>query len=230
MKKLNLLLLLTFSIVSFSCSGQFKNQGTVYAGVKAKPGSGAINREDVGIFLRGDLTFTDKLNAPNWKTAVTGKYTKEDGIVTLNYIKGKKTVVYKITKKGYLSKNGLILTKFDELNIPTGGFEYKNVTGSGGVGTSQDYVGSSVTTYIYFNADGTFTNRKSSATTVIGSNVGGGVSKKQNSAGTYKFNHGELTFYYNDGKTKKHSCFVSKPVGKDNAMILLDGKFYFLKK
>ncbi len=217
-------------MLSFSCSGQPKNQGTVYAGVKTSVGNGALNRKDVGIFLRNDFTFTDQLSAPDWKTAVIGKYTKAKGEITLNYIKGGKTVIYKITEKGNLSRRGFVLSKFDHKTMPIGGFEYKNVTGRGGIGTPQDYVGSSSKILIYFNADGTFTNHKSSATTIVGSNIGGGTNSKQNNTGTYKFADGELTFKFSDGTTKKHSCFVSKAGGKDNTMVLIDGKFYFLKR
>ena len=217
-------------MLSFSCLGQAKNQGTVYAGVKTSVGNGALNRKDVSVLLRNDFTFTDQLAARDWKTAVIGKYIKENGEITLNYTKSKKTVIYKITDKGNLSRRGLVLSKFDEKSMPIGGFKYKNVSGRGGIGTPQDYVGSSTSTIIYFNADGTFTNKKASAVTIVGNNVGGGTTSKKNGAGIYKLNNGELTFNFNDGTTKKHSCFVSKAGGKDNTMLLIDGKFYFVKR
>ena len=138
MKMFNLLLIITFTMLSLSCSGQAKNQGTVYAGVKTSVGNGALNRKDVGILLRNDFTFTDDLAARDWKTAVVGKYTKANGEITLNYIKDKKTVIYKLTDRGNLSRRGFVLSKFDEKTMPIGGFEYKNVTGRGGIGTPQD--------------------------------------------------------------------------------------------
>jgi len=210
------------------CSSAQKNNFVVYAGVKASAGTGAMNRTDVAMLLRNDGTFTDKLGEQNWRTAVKGKYTQTATKLTLNYA-GKKAVIYNVTKKGNLSRRGQILSKFSKPNIPKGGFEYKKSSGNGGMGTNQDYVGSSSSKYFYFDDRNRFTTKQSSNTTVVGSQVGGGTGKKSTDSGTYSLVNGELTLKFDNGSTKKYSCFVSRPVGKDGDMLLINGSFYFRK-
>lgn len=215
-------------LASANAGAQTNNFGEVYAGVKASAGTSAISRSDIGILLRKNGTFTDKLNESNWKTAVKGRYTRSGQALTLTY-SGKTPVIYKITKKGNLSRRGHILTKFSETTIPKGGFEHKKSSGSGGVGTNQDYVGSSSSQYFYFDGKNRFSTKKSSSTTVTGSQVGGGTSKKSNDNGTYTLSNGELTLKFSNGSTVKYSCFVSRPVGRDGHMLLINGNFYFTK-
>ncbi|WEK33804.1 MAG: hypothetical protein P0Y53_15030 [Candidatus Pseudobacter hemicellulosilyticus] len=237
MRTIRLFLLLVVPFVAIglvsSCQSASSFPG-VYAGVKLSIspmiGAGMI-RTDVVILFRKDGTFTDELEEPDWKTAVSGKYAISGSKVILTFAKDGDKTEYKFTEKGNLDAGSFTLFKMAEKDkIPPGEYEFQYASGSGGIGTPVPYVGASGKTYLNFDGNGNFTTEKNSATVVAGDNIGGGTSKSSDGKGKYVLKDGELTLTFSNGAVTRHSFFAHRGDGsKGDAMAVIDGRFFFEK-
>jgi len=221
-------LFLLITALSSACQSSNTFHG-VYAGVKLSlnPLGGGMNRTDVVILLRKDKTFTDELNKKDWKTAVRGKYEIKGAELLLLYNNGDKDE-YTITKGGNLDGGTYSLFKMDlDNSVPKGAYEFKFISGSGGIATSTTYVGSSSKRELNFDGAGNFTTERNATTIISGSNIGGGTNTKSDGKGKYVLKDGTLTLKYENGNTTTHSFFASAADGKNKAMAVIDGSFYF---
>jgi len=225
---LQLLFLFTLAL-SISCQSSNSFPG-VYAGVKLSlnPLGGGMNRTDVVIWLRKDKTFTDELEKKDWKTAVRGKYEIKGAELYLMYNNGDKDE-YTITKNGNLDGGTYTLFKMElDNSVPKGAYEFKFISGSGGIATGTTYVGSSTNKELYFDGTGNFTTDRQSTTIIAGDNIGGGTNAKSDGKGKYTLKDGTLTLHYENGNTTTHSFFASAGDGKSKPMAVIDGSFYFM--
>jgi hypothetical protein len=222
---------LLFSILSsaISCQSSEKFPG-VYAGVKLSlnPLGGGMNRTDVVILLREDKTFTDQLHKQDWKTAIRGKYEIKGTSLYLKYNNGNQEEL-SITKAGNLDAGTYVLFKMELDNrIPKGAYQFKFINGSGGMATGTTYVGTSSRSTLNFDGVGNFSTDKHSTTVISGNNIGGGTNTKSDGQGKYELKDGKLTLSYANGNTTTHSFFASAASGKNKAMAVIDGNFYFM--
>lgn len=202
----------------------------VYAGVKLSlnPLGGGMNRTDVVILLRKDKTFSDQLSKKEWKTAVRGKYEINGSELRLLYSNGDKDE-YTITKNGNLDGGTYVLFKMNlDNSVPKGTYTFKFISGSGGIATGTTYIGSSSRRALNFDGAGNFTTDKQSTTVISGDNIGGGSNSKSDGKGKYVLKDGTLTLNYDNGNTTTHSFFASAADGKNKAMAVIDGSFYFM--
>lgn len=214
--------------LSLSCQSSDGFPG-VYAGVKLSlnPLGGGMNRTDVVILLRKDKTFTDELDKKDWKIAVRGKYVIKGSKLLLNYNNGDHDN-YTITNSGNLDAGTFVMFKMElDNSIPKGSYTFKFVSGSGGISTGTTYIGSSAKQVLNFDGAGNFTTDKQSTTVIAGDNIGGGTNTKSDGKGKYTLKDGMLTLRYENGNTTTHSFFASAGDGKNKAMAVIDGSFYF---
>ncbi|WP_113651970.1 hypothetical protein [Pedobacter namyangjuensis] len=224
---LQLLLLLSITI-STSCQSS-DNFGGVYAGVKLSlnPLGGGMNRSDEVFLFRKDKTFTDQLDKKDWKTAVRGKYEIKGSEIYLLYANGDKDQ-FMITKGGNLDAGTYVLFKMDlDNSVPKGSYKFKFINGSGGMATGTTYVGTSTQMELNFDGTGNFTTDRQSTTVISGNNIGGGTNTKSDGKGKYTVKDGTLTLIYDNGNNTTHSFFASAGNGKNKAMAVIDGSFYF---
>lgn len=224
---LQLLLLLSIAI-STSCQSADSFSG-VYAGVKLSlnPLGGGMNRSDEVFLFRKDKTFTDQLNKKDWKTAVRGKYEIKGAEIQLTYANGDKDQ-FTITKGGNLDAGTYVLFKMDlDSSVPKGSYKFKFINGSGGMATGTTYVGTSTQKELNFDGTGNFTTDRQSTTVIAGDNIGGGTNAKSDGKGKYTVKDGTLTLIYDNGNSTTHSFFASAGDGKNKAMAVIDGSFYF---
>lgn len=224
---IQILFFLTMAL-SMSCQSSDGFPG-LYAGVKLSlnPLGGGMNRTDVVILLRKDKTFTDELSKKEWKTAVSGKYEIKGSGLLLNYNNGDKAN-YTITKNGNLDAGTFVMFKMElDNSIPKGSYTFKFISGSGGISTGTTYIGSSAKRVLNFDGAGNFTTDKQSTTVIAGDNIGGGTNTKSDGKGKYTLKDGMLTLRYENGNTTTHSFFASAGDGKNKAMAVIDGSFYF---
>lgn len=224
---LQLFLLLSITI-STSCQSS-DNFAGVYAGVKLSlnPLGGGMNRSDEVILFRKDKTFTDQLNKKDWKTAVRGKYEIKGSEIQLTYTNGDKDR-FNITKGGNLDAGTYVLFKMDlDNSVPKGSYKFKFINGSGGMATGTTYVGTSTQKELNFDGSGNFTTDRQSTTVIAGDNIGGGTNAKSDGKGKYTVKDGTLTLIYDNGNSTTHSFFASAGDGKNKAMAVIDGSFYF---
>lgn len=224
---LQLLTLLSITI-STSCQSS-DNFGGVYAGVKLSlnPLGGGMNRSDEVFLFRKDKTFTDQLDKKDWKTAVRGKYEIKGAEIYLLYANGDKDQ-FTITKGGNLDAGTYVLFKMDlDNSVPKGSYKFKFINGSGGMATGTTYVGTSTQKELNFDGTGNFTTDRQSTTVISGNNIGGGTNTKSDGKGKYTVKDGTLTLIYDNGNNTTHSFFASAGNGKNKAMAVIDGSFYF---
>lgn len=224
---LQLFLLLSITI-STSCQSS-DNFAGVYAGVKLSlnPLGGGMNRSDEVFLFRKDKTFTDQLNKKDWKTAVRGKYEIKGSEIQLTYANGDKDQ-FNITKGGNLDAGTYVLFKMDlDNSVPKGSYKFKFINGSGGMATGTTYVGTSTQKELNFDGSGNFTTDRQSTTVIAGDNIGGGTNAKSDGKGKYTVKDGTLTLIYDNGNSTTHSFFASAGDGKNKAMAVIDGSFYF---
>lgn len=223
--------ILLFSILSLSTSCQSSaNFSGVYAGVKLSlnPLGGGMNRTDEVFLFREDKTFTDQLNKPDWKTAVRGTYEIKGTALYLKYHNGSKQEL-SITKGGNLDAGTYVLFKMELDNrIPKGAYQFKFINGSGGIATGTTYIGTSSRRTLDFDGVGNFSTDRQSTTVIAGNNIGGGTNTKSDGQGKYQLKDGKLTLNYANGNTTTHSFFASAANGKNKAMAVIDGSFYFM--
>ena len=187
-----------------------------------------MNRSDEVILFRKDKTFTDQLEKKDWKTAVRGKYEIKGSELILQYTNGNKAK-YTITKAGNLDAGTYVLFKMELDNkVPKGSYEFKFISGSGGIATGTTYVGSSSKRELNFDGAGNFSTDRQSTTVIAGDNIGGGTNSKSDGKGKYLLKEGALTLHYDNGTTTTHSFFASAAEGKNKAMAVIDGRFYFM--
>ena len=224
---LQLLTLLSITI-STSCQSS-DNFGGVYAGVKLSlnPLGGGMNRSDEVFLFRKDKTFTDQLDKKDWKTAVRGKYEIKGAEIYLLYANGDKDQ-FTITEGGNLDAGTYVLFKMDlDNSVPKGSYKFKFINGSGGMATGTTYVGTSTQKELNFDGTGNFTTDRQSTTVISGNNIGGGTNTKSDGKGKYTVKDGTLTLIYDNGNNTTHSFFASAGNGKNKAMAVIDGSFYF---
>ncbi|RYG14298.1 MAG: hypothetical protein EOO07_16905 [Chitinophagaceae bacterium] len=224
---LQLILLLTTALTS-SCQSKNDFSG-VYAGVRLSlnPLGGGMNRTDEVYLFRKDKTFTDQLNKKDWKTAVRGKYNIKGSELYLTYTNGDKEN-FTITKGGNLDAGTFVLFKMDlDNSVPKGSYHFKFISGSGGIATGTTYTGTSTKQTLDFDGAGKFTTNRQSTTLIAGDNIGGGTSANSDGKGKYALKDGTLTLNYANGTTTTHSFFASAGDGKNKAMAVIDGSFYF---
>jgi len=233
MKQLQIFLLQTLVVfttaLSSSCQPSNAFPG-VYAGVKLSlnPLGGGMNRTDDVILFRKDKTFTDQLEKKDWKTAVRGTYEIKGSNLYLRYSNGDKEE-YAITKSGNLDAGIHVLFKMElDNSVPKGSYEFKFISGSGGIATGTTYVGSSSKRELNFDGAGNFSTDRQSTTVIAGDNIGGGTNSKSDGKGKYLLKDGTLTLKYDNGTTTTHSFFASAAKGKHKAMAVIDGSFYFM--
>lgn len=225
---LKLFFFLTITLTT-SCQSSDQFAG-VYAGVKLSlnPLGGAMNRTDVVILLRNDKTFTDQLNKEDWKTAVRGKYEIKGTELYLKYNNGDQEEL-SITKGGNLDAGTYVLFKMElDNSIPKGSYEFKFINGSGGIATGTTYIGSSSIRTLDFDGAGNFSTDRQATTIIAGNNIGGGTNTKTDGQGKYELKDGKLILKYENGNTTTHSFFASAANGKNKAMAVIDGSFYFM--
>lgn len=233
MKPFHCLILQMFFPVStvFSSSCQSSNSFPgVYAGVKLSlnPLGGGMNRTDVVILLRKDKTFTDQLEKKDWKTAIRGKYEIKGNELHLLYTNGDKDE-FTISKNGNLDGGTYVLFKMElDNSVPKGSYQFKFISGAGGMATGTTYVGSSSKRELNFDGAGNFTTDRQSTTIISGDNIGGGTNTKSDGRGKYSLKDGTLILKYDNGTTTTHSFFASAATGKNKAMAVIDGSFYFM--
>ncbi len=224
-------LFLTYLLSFHSSCSQSSSITGVYAGVALTVSGfagGGMDRSDVVIYLRNDGSFTDKLGEADWQTTRKGTYSVTGKKVTLRFANGKKDKTYTLTADGNLDAGSFTLFKMTEQNsIPAGLYKYSHTSGSGGIGTSVPYVGSSRNHSLYFDGNGNFSTNSSSTSMVAGDNIGGGSTSKSEGDGSYTLQQGVLTLRFNSGTTSTHSCFARKNDKLENTMAVIDGKFYF---
>ncbi|RZK71088.1 MAG: hypothetical protein EOO92_20700 [Pedobacter sp.] len=224
---LQILFFLTTSL-STSCKSSDDFSG-VYAGVKLSlnPLGGGMNRTDEVFLFRKDKTFTDQLNKKDWKTTVRGKYEIKGTELYLTYTNGDKDN-YTITKGGNLDAGTYVLFKMDlDNSVPKGSYHFKFINGSGGIATGTTYIGTSTKRTLNFDGAGNFNTDRQSTTVIAGDNIGGGTNAKSDGKGKYVLKDGSLTLNYDNGETTTHSFFASAGDGKNKAMAVIDGSFYF---
>ncbi|MNK34403.1 hypothetical protein D3C87_529090 [compost metagenome] len=215
-------------ILSTSCKSADDFSG-VYAGVKLSlnPLGGGMNRTDEVFLFRKDKTFTDQLNKKDWKTAVRGKYQIKGSELFLTYTNGDKDN-FTITKGGNLDAGTYVLFKMDlDNSVPKGSYHFKFINGSGGMATGTTYIGTSTKRTLNFDGAGNFNTDRRSTTVIAGDNIGGGTNAKSDGKGKYVLKDGALTLNYDHGETTIHSFFASAGDGKNKAMAVIDGSFYF---
>ncbi|RZK38430.1 MAG: hypothetical protein EOO90_22375 [Pedobacter sp.] len=221
-----LLLLIT---VTGSCQSSSSFPG-VYAGVRLSlnPLGGGMNRSDEVILFRSNKTFNDQLNKKDWKTAVRGKYEIKGSKVILSYTNGDKGDL-DITKGGNLDAGTYVMFKMELNNkVPKGAYEFKFISGAGGISTGTTYVGTSSRRELIFDGAGNFTTDRQSTTVIAGDNIGGGTNTKSDGGGKYTLKDGVLELNYDNGTRTTHSFFASAGDGKAKAMAVIDGSFYFM--
>jgi hypothetical protein len=232
--KIHHFILQTLFLLSITLSSSCQSSSTfpgVYAGVKLSlnPLGGGMNRTDEVILFRKDKTFTDQLKKPDWKTAVRGKYEVKGSEVILNYTNGDKDN-YTITKAGNLDAGTFTMFKMDlDSKVPKGSYQFKFVSGSGGIATGTTYVGTSSRRELNFDGAGNFTTDRQSTTVVAGDHIGGGTNSKSDGRGKYTITNGSLTLRYDNGTTTTHSFFASLGDAKNKTMAVIDGSFYFME-
>ncbi|MDN3548078.1 hypothetical protein [Mucilaginibacter aquaedulcis] len=208
-------------------AAQTKNLNGVYAGIQLTLSAmmgGGMNRQDYVILFRPDGTLNDKMDKPDWRTAVTAHYQLVGQQLTITYPKGNKDK-YTITSDGLLDGGGYTLSKLDGSTVPTGYYKFSSASSAGGMGTGMVYVGVAHDAGLNFDGKGHFSSSKSSATAIIGDNVGGGGSKKGGGYGTYKINNGQLTLTFSDGHVEEHTFFCR--IQDKKPMAAIDGDLYF---
>mgnify|MGYP003575775030 CR=1 FL=1 len=214
--------------LSSSCKSSNDFSG-VYAGVRLSlnPLGGGMNRTDEVFLFRKDKTFTDQLDKKDWKTAVRGTYEIKGSELLLRYTNGDKDN-YTITKGGNLDAGTFVLFKMElDNSVPKGSYRFKFISGSGGMATGTTYVGTSTNKTLDFDGKGNFSTDRQSTTVISGDNIGGGTNTKSDGSGKYVLKDGVLTLNYNDGNSTTHSFFASAGDGKNKAMAVIDGSFYF---
>ncbi|MET0462994.1 MAG: hypothetical protein ABW007_07565 [Chitinophagaceae bacterium] len=232
MKRSLVLLSLFLSLLILNTGCQSQSVGGVYSGVILSISpmmGGAMDREDLTLYLRPDKTFTQSMEKADWKTDVEGKWVVQGKDVVLNYNDGKrKPRTFTIVSPEKLkSGGGYILFKMVIANsIPKGLYEFKYASGSGGIGSNLPYVGVSGNRYIYFDGKGNFSQDASKVVAVIGDNIGGGTNSTDNTAGTYAIKDGVLTLTSADGKKAVSSIFTHKD-DKGETMATINGDLYF---
>lgn len=214
--------------LSSSCKSSNDFSG-VYAGVRLSinPLGGGMNRTDEVFLFRKDKTFTDQLNKKDWKTAIRGTYEIKGSELLLSYTNGDKDN-YTITKGGNLDAGTFVLFKMElDNSVPKGSYHFKFISGSGGMATGTIYVGTSTNKTLNFDGKGNFNTDRQSTTVISGNNIGGGTNTKSDGSGKYVLKDGVLTLHYDDGNSTTHSFFASAGDGKNKAMAVIDGSFYF---
>jgi hypothetical protein len=228
-----LIALLCFSFSFTSSCAQTNSLNGVYAGIEISlptvMGQG-MNRTDRVILFRPDGTFNENMRKPDWKTAITGRYTIKGNEVTLQYNGGSKEYM-QLEKDGDLKASGGtgsygILKMAIDNSVPPGLYKFSNISSTGGGASGQVFVGSSKDIGLYFDGKGYFNRRSKSATMIAGNQVGGGTSNKDNAKGTYTIKDGILLLQYADGKTETHSFFC-RPSEKP-LMAAINGNIYFM--
>lgn len=222
------LLFLLSTTLSSSCKPSNDFAG-VYAGVRLSinPLGGGMNRTDEVFLFRKDKTFTDQLDKKDWKTAVRGKYEIKGTNLHLTYANGDKDN-FTITKGGNLDAGTFVLFKMDlDNSVPKGAYHFKFINGSGGMSTGTTYVGTSTKRTLNFDGAGKFTTDRQSTTVIAGDNIGGGTNTNSDGKGKYVLKDGTLTLNYDNGTATTHSFFASAGDGKNKAMAVIDGSFYF---
>ncbi|WP_231424098.1 hypothetical protein [Pedobacter sp. Leaf250] len=222
------IIFLTTTALSSACQSSTGFPG-VYAGVRLSlnPLGGGMNRTDEVFLLRKDKTFTDELNKKDWKTAIRGTYEIKGSDLLLKYSNGDKSK-FTITKAGNLDAGTFVLFKMNlDNSIPKGSYQFKFISGSGGISNGTTYVGSSAKRVLNFDGAGSFTTDRESTTVIAGDNIGGGTNAKSDGKGKYNLKDGTLTLKYDNGTTTTHSFFASAGDGKNKAMAVVDGSFYF---
>ncbi|WPU91249.1 hypothetical protein SNE25_18190 [Mucilaginibacter sabulilitoris] len=226
--KLFILILITCTIgVYYRAEAQTGSLNGVYAGCQFTVSpliGGGMNRRDIVFLFRPDGTFNDQMGQADWKTRVSGKYTVSGSKIDLNFAGGHSQ--YTIKDASTLYGHGYNLFKLQGNIIPPGYYEFISAMGSGGGVSGLAYVGTSTHRGLNFDANGHFSNSRSSATLIAGDNVGGGSTSSGNGSGIYKIKDGVLTLTYSDGKTELHSFFCDKP-GMKTQMAMVDGRIYF---
>ncbi|MEN0055348.1 MAG: hypothetical protein AAGC65_16855 [Mucilaginibacter sp.] len=209
-------------------AAQTKTLNGVYAGIQLTLSAmmgGGMNRQDYVILFRPDGTLTDKMDKPDWRTAVTAHYQIVGQQLTVTYPKGNKDK-YTIRSDGLLDGGGYVLSKLDGSTVPTGYYKFSSASSAGGMGTGMIFVGTAHDAGLNFDGKGHFSSSKSSATAVIGESIGGGGSKKGGGFGTYKINDGQLTLTFSDGHVEQHTFFCR--IQDKKPMAAIDGDLYFM--
>jgi hypothetical protein len=221
---------LMLCLFKFTACGQSKTINGVYAGLEVVPSAvmgGGMDRYDNAFLFRPDGTFTDKLDKADWKTRIDGRYFVSGKNITLAFAKSGRTHHYKLDADGNIDAGGYSLVRQPtDSSIPAGVYEFSKMTSSGGGSSGMVYAGVGSDKTLKFDGKGNFSNRKATATAVIG-NVGGGTSRKSSGQGTYKIDKGLLTLKFDNGKTERHSFFC-RP-GYKPIMAVIDGGIFFVK-
>lgn len=214
--------------IHYPSAAQTRSLNGVYAGLQLTLSAsmgGGMNRQDYVILFRPDGTLTNKLDKPDWRTAVTAHYQITGKQLTITFPKGNKDK-YNITSDGLLDGGGYVLSKLDGSTVPTGYYKFSSASSSGGMGTGMIFVGVAHDAGLNFDGKGHFSSSKSSATAIIGESVGGGGSKKGGGYGTYKINNGQLTLTFSDGHVEEHTFFCR--IQDKKPMAAIDGDLYFM--
>jgi hypothetical protein len=228
MKSLINLFFLLIVVISSAC-GQSNTLNGVYAGLEIMPSGdmgGGMSRDDIAYLFRPDGTFTNKLNKPDWKTRVDGRYSVSGKTINLKYASNNRTTQYKLDKDGNIDAGGYdLIRQPTDSSVPAGYYKFSKMNSTGGGSSGMVYAGVGSDNNLTFDGKGNFSNSKSSATAVIG-NVGGGSSRKSSGKGTYKINKGTLTLSFDDGRIETHSFFC-RP-GYKPVMAVIDGNIFFM--
>ncbi|WP_276481666.1 hypothetical protein [Paraflavitalea pollutisoli] len=235
MKKNILLWLLTVVMLATSTAyGQTSKLEGLYAGAQIynTPYNG-MQIDNIVLYFRNNGSFTTQLNAPAWKTHVSGQYTIKNGLVQLNFTDGSESQTYKLSANGKLQTTSGVASTLHQMilvtNLPAAGYESRGAATSGGAGTGMPQVGTFSSDFLYFDGKGRFTLDHEGILGIGGDAAGGTIGGKSTSKdalqGTYTLGDGEITLRFNNGKTAKQSFFYSPPTEQN--MIVLGGAFYF---
>ncbi|WP_442591718.1 hypothetical protein ACSBL2_10875 [Pedobacter sp. AW31-3R] len=233
MKKNKTLLVCLLLLNAFLAAAQVQKLNGVYVGAQLynTPFNG-MQIDHLVFYFRNDGTFSDKLNIPNWKTNVSGRYTVQNNRV--QFRSDNETKKYKLSSNGNLeSTSGIKHTLHkvkNVINIPAAAYESKTASSSGGLGTGMPNVAAFSSDFLYFDGKGNFSSDRSGMVGIGGDvadgTIGGKVENNDKAKkGRYKLSPGEITLSFPNGNVVKQSFFYSPPNEED--LIVVNGEFYF---
>lgn len=226
------------SAIIFGASVRAESLEGVYAGAElyTTPFEG-MQINYLTFYLRKDGSFTDKLDAADWRTARTGRYSLQGGTLQLTFADGREGKKFLLNRNGNLeSTSGMkhtlhALQQVDQ--VPAGYYEMRSAAYRGGLGGNVPGVFSASSKGITFDGKSRFSLDGSSMVSVGGNTGTGSVAGKfgKNQAptgGTYQLTNGEIVLNYNNGTVSRHSFFFS-PANEED-LVLLGGSFYFRER